>query len=244
MGYIIGTGYHKSKDEFEEFYIKYWLPNTLEYSNPEKVVVINCGSDPIPSTGIDQWINLTHNPGHLIHLRNTRSNDKFSGWLISFINAALYAYSCKCDFIYKEQDCLAFGGWVDRMYQLCGDNNAKLVVGELFDYPNQDMRIELSLMLVKYDYILPLLQDLFSISHPARCMQPERKFMAIKKKSPDMFTELDFGYGGNRPFDVDDEIFYVQKPRWNYKMRKECESYGPVGITKRELEMLKSKGLI
>jgi hypothetical protein len=153
----------------------------------------------------------------------------------------MYAYSCGCDYIYKEQDCLAFGPWIDSIYGKCSRENLKMLTGRLY-HPKKKLHIELSLMFLKYDFIIPFLSQLLAQSTPDIKLRPETKFMNIKDKNPDLVDYLDFDYGGNRPFNPDDECFFIQKPRWD--MNKNCDIPNTYGVPEEELNILREKGLL
>jgi len=243
VSYIIGTGYYNSKDaKFNDalFYKNFWLINTFKYSNPDKIVVINSASDEVLTDNRVEWINLTKNPLHVKDMSNDKS--LFGGWSLSFINSAMYAYSCGCDFIYKEQDCLFFGDVINRIYKNC--EGKKMVTGELIDYPNKDYTIELSLMFLKRDFIPIFLSELMAIDKTdGNEMRPEKKFLIIRDKYPNDIGIIDFGYGGNRPFKKED-VFFVQKPRWDYdnKITYTMEERTPMFRT--DIDNLKNDNLL
>jgi hypothetical protein len=238
MSLIIGTGYWKADQKCEDFYVKHWLPNTLKYADPEKIIVTNSASPPIKSPEIVQWLNLTANPAHGTKLKE---NIQFEGWSLGFIHGALYAHSCHCDYIFKEQDCLAFGPWVERMYAAC--EGKQMVTGELWNHPKRDYTIELSLMLIKYEFIIPFLAQLFADLGMGNKVRPEKKFLTIRDNNPDSIGTIDFGYGGNRPFKCDD-CFYIQKPRWKYETQTRIKTAVGSGIPSDEIAMLQKEKLL
>lgn len=237
MSLIIGSGYFKADQKCEDFFIQHWLPNTLMVKS-DKIFITNCASPQIKTGKNVEWLNLTRNP---VHGKNLKENVQFAGWDLGFIHGALYAYSCKCDYIYKEQDCLAFGNWLEKMYKQC--RGKQMVTGELWNHPKRDYTIELSLILIKYDFIMPFLTQLFAIPGTANKMRPEKKFLIIRDNNPELIGTIDFGYGGNRPFECN-ECFYIQKPRWNYKTQKPIKTEVGSGITIEEIEFLKKKELL
>lgn len=238
--FVIGSGYWKANKKSETFFSKYWMPNTLR-ADPEKIVILNSGSPEINWGEIVQWINLPKNPQHGQVLTKKKIKVQFEGWSLAFIQGAFFAHACGCDYIFKEQDCLAFGPWVEKMYECCKGKQA--VSGQLWKIPNQDYSIELSLMLFKHEYIMPFLSQLFADTGTADKVRPEKKFLTIKEKEPDLWGNLNFGYGGNRPFTVSD-CFYIQKPRWDYKELKDIKT--PIGslVPDDEIDFLKKEGLL
>ncbi len=242
MNYIIGTGYYESSERDVNFYQNIWLPNTLKYSQPEKIVVVNSGSPNRKISDKEVWIDSTINLGHVNDNQGFNQDILFTGWTAGFIQAAMYAYTNKCDFIYKEQDWLAFGNWVRELQETAKTKNKLMLTGELWGY-NHGLVIELSLIYLKYEFIIPFLIELLSIKETDRRLYPETKFVFIRDKLPNLIGTLDFGYAGNRPFNENDETFYIQKPRWWHKERRENAAVH-CGIPDEELKILSDKGLI
>ena len=244
--YVIGTGYYRETDRSATFFRDYWYPNTVKYAKPEHIVVINAASPRVsinyhgPYGPIPIWFDLPVNPQCG---RRLTQDVPFSGWALGFIQGALFAYSCGCDFIYKEQDCLALGPWAERFYDEAGKTNSDLMLGELYDFPTPGY-LEQCLVLLKYDYIMQFLSALLALPQSERKMKPEQKFSAVMKQQPERCDFCTFGFGGNRPFDADDSVFYIQKPRWNYKTKKLIKT--PIGslVPDDELELLREKGLL
>lgn len=216
--YIIGSGYAHNPDDKEDKKFKLnffniWYKNTLKYTNPQKITILNSGINDLPlKNNKIEWINVNDNPGHVHHhmgKKNKNSSIKwnnspfFCGWTYSFIFGAMYAYSLNCDFIYKEQDCLAFGNWIDILYASLG--NKKMITGEC-----KHMPVEQSIFLIKKEYIPEFLYLYTSISKPDYRNLPEWKFFNLIKNNNDM-GYFDLQYGRNRPIDYTKETFYVQQ---------------------------------
>jgi hypothetical protein len=236
-GYIVGTGYFKANQKCEDFFSDCWVPNTLKYASPEKIIVTNSASPEIPTEPLVEWLNLSRNPGHW-----SPTPSRFAGWSFGFIQGALYAYAGDCDYIYKEQDCLAFGNWVEEMQRQCEGKG--MVTGELWEPHVRWVTMELSLIFVKWEFIMPFLTQLFSIEETEDVMRPEKKFLAIRDKNPDSIGAVSFGYGGNRPFNCEDDCFYIQRPRWNYQTKQEIASKPDSGVAQEEIALLQEKGLL
>jgi len=243
--YIIGTGYYEDSEKDMEFYQKYWLPNTLKYSSPQKIVVVNSGSPNRKVSDLENWIDLTTNPGP--HANAPRDQNLLGGWNLGFIQGALYAYSCRCDFIYKEQDCLAFGNWITESQEALETQKKLALVGKLKnwpDFPGSQGDFELCLVYLKFEHIINFLNELFSIPLGDMSCFCEKKFNMIGEKT-NSIGEFGFGYGGNRPFVGTDPTFYIQKPRWWGKVNYVPASHlGGKGIPQEELDILIKTGLL
>lgn len=242
MNFIVGTGYYNYNSGVLDdsiFLRDVWLPNTRKLK-PKRIVIVNSNSEEVDCGEGVEWINLTTNPKHVKDMGVDKS--LFGGWSLSFINSAIYAYSCGCDFIYKEQDCLIFGDVIDRLYKNC--EGKQMVTGELFNYPNKDYTIELSLMLLKRDFIPVFLSELMSINKTdGKEMRPEKKFLVIRDNHPNEIGVIDFGFGGNRPYKKDD-VFYIQKPRWDYNNKITYNMSKRTPMFNKEIGDLKKEGLL
>lgn len=239
--YMIGTGYYESSQRDSDFYKKYWLPNTLKYSSPEKIIIVSAASPNLKKLDIEQWIDLTINPGHTDHMRRTGDMSLLGGWTIGFILGAMYAYSCGCDFIYKEQDCLAFGNWVEEARRELSAKNVKMLMGRIPEY-QQAEGTEVCLVYIERDFIPEFISRLMGINKSDRDYFCEYKFLEIMR-STSAIGYFDFGYGGARPFNDSDSVFFIQKPRWWYIERRE-NPVGHSGVPDSEIEELIKKGLL
>jgi hypothetical protein len=242
--YVVGTGYYHIPDKSSKFFNEYWYPNTLKYFDPKKIVVVNAGAEPPLYSDILEYINFTRNPGHGA-LINKYNNTRLSGWSSGFVMGALYAYFCNCDFIYKEQDALTFGNIVERIYDSKKKTGASIITGNLIDHP---YIYEQSLIYLEYDFILDFIFQYIKIPNPEhnsdKGLRMEKKFKIVEKKDPSKFGMFDFGYGGVRPFNPDDDCFWIQKPRWIWKEKTPIKTEVGSLIPNDELDCLKEKGLI
>ena len=225
--YIIGTGFYSS-GEFDDSFFSIWYKNTYKYANPEEVVVVNSNCKK-PEGAKGTWINLNRNPQHVRDMRD--QSISFGGWSISFIASATVALANNVDFIYKEQDCLAFGNWVHEIYRQAKEENLKMLVG----VKNNPQKVEQSLIYVRKDFVQRFLSELYGIDRSDINMRPEYKFLSIMERFPDSTGFLKIGTGCNRPFDVNKETFYIQRPGIPNDLPR---------IPDYELQLLKSKGLI
>lgn len=226
--YTIITGYWAGKNwrgqdgrEKADFY-KIWEDNTFKYSSPFDVFVIdpNSQEDLLPEK-LDRvkWIRFA-NQGCCLHVHdgdnlNKSYKQKFGGWSLSIMQGMLLAYSNDSDFIYKEQDCLAFNGWVESMYQTLEKKGARMLVGRKQDAAGQ--ALEQSLFIIKHDFILPFLNAYLSLQANDAgegFLRPEGKFEYLRRLLFEKEMQfLDFGFGRTRPeVDFDFSLpYYVQQ---------------------------------
>lgn len=225
MKYIIGTGYFATEEQApakEHFFTRYWWENTQEYTqrdNPHVYIINGGGRYYGPPMG--SWVNLDRNLGHIHHMIHDAANfpGPLCGWSMSVILLALIAYHNRCDLIYKEQDCLAFGPWVDRLYADCEGKN--MVTGQC-----RLMKIEQSLFLIKYEFLLEYVRQYLAFPISDAQHLPEFKFDEMIKNPRNKIGHLSFGYGRDRPIDYNDGVFYLQQ------------------ITAQEIGDLENRGLL
>lgn len=219
MNYMIGTGYYGDKPEHATFFGT-WMQNTLRHTKAvkESIVVVNAASKPVSSLG-GTWLNMRRNYGHV---KQMPKDEKYGGWWTGFMLAAMHAYHHGCDFIYKEQDCLAFGPWVDRLYGDQRSTGAKVLVGK-FDHK---YKVEQSLVLVMRKAIPELIRLYLNIDATDMALRPELKFLRIMKRYPKFMQFMSMGCGRNRPIPYQAPCFYVQK------------------LTAHELRNLQTQGLL
>jgi hypothetical protein len=204
MKYVIGTGYFSPPEETKQRseVFKVWYNNTLKFSNPKKIYVINSNSSCNYLFG--EWINLMDNPGHSLHFKR---RSVYCGMMFSVLVSAMLAYGSDCDLIYKEQDCLCFGNWVDKLYE---DGKGKQIV--LGKYKTSEFKYEISLILLKKEFIPNFLSEIYGYyaNIPGRGIITEKRFEILEKSFNDKIGIISFGYGRRRPININDKVFYVQ----------------------------------
>lgn len=206
MKYTITSGYYaKDGDNYRKEFFEIWYLNTIKHSKPEDIYVFNNSSNPFKGFEFKvNWIDHKYNLGHVCGPNN---GFKFGGWSMSIIQGALIAYSNNTDWIFKEQDCLAFGNWVDDIYIQVNEEKARMIFGKC-----KIMPVEQSLIFVKHDFILDFVTAY--LSHPNTDWEicPEQKFKDLEYKFPKEIKRLRFGYGRDRPYRITDQSWYIQQP--------------------------------
>lgn len=212
--YLIGTGYHrnaglasgeKTGGLAPEHFFDLWLANTERHSAAFTAVMAS-GDGPRPNK-IPlrvKWMDFVSDLGHVHDLNNHRKPYHWCGWSISFVTLALIAYFDESDFIFKESDVLAFGPWVDRMYDEIG--NAGMIFGKAKCMPAVQ-----SLVLCKHEFI-PEFVRLFmgTGSEQIKSNEGELKFARLEQQNPGKFARYSFGVDRDRPLPYDDEVWYAQ----------------------------------
>jgi hypothetical protein len=204
--YHIGTGYHATPGS-DDFFCT-WYKNTLRFSEPKRITVLSDSGSLLPfKSGVMLDLNLDGNLGHFMQLVNGQKAYAINGWSGAIVTLALIAYCDECDFIFKEQDCLAFGPWAEKMYDELG--TAKGIWGSCSFMP-----CEQSLFLVMHDQIPQFVQHYLDGPPQNRSGEfGEDKFKRMEEKYPDQYRRFSFGCGRDRPILWDDPVFYFQQAK-------------------------------
>jgi hypothetical protein len=210
MKYIICTGYFKPPpDRFppypipvEDFY-QLWWENTMKYAKPERVLVLAGGGHSAPNAP-GQWIPLSGDLGHVHDLESGRKPYHWTGWSMTIMSLLLLAYYDECDAIWKEQDVLAFGPWVETMYEEIGDKG--LIYGQAKCMPAVQ-----SIFLCKH-WFIPRFVRMFLGTGSEQYVENEgeRKFQSLGETYPQVFTRYSFGVDRDRPLPFDSKVWYAQ----------------------------------
>lgn len=189
---------------FSDFY-QVWVRNTLRYARPDQIYVINAGAKPIASEhGHPAWIDLTCNIGSSFS-RVVGLDKRIGGWSLGFTLGCLLAFGCNADLIFKEQDCLAFGNWVERLYSDAETHRADLVVGKRGPHG-----CATALMLVRRNFALDVVHTYLGFKPSERELIAEQKFARMLSQF-DNVVETSMGYDRERPVGWNDEAFYLQQ---------------------------------
>jgi hypothetical protein len=223
MKYLITSGYFNKPGSGLDWFFPIWWENTMKANpKPEKAIVISQGGHSILNAP-GEWIKLNGDMQDRLDLEYYAPNQ------IAVCIGALLAWLEGCDFIYKEQDLLAFGPWVERLYSECGKK--KMTFGFLRnnDGSNSGWAAN-SLTLIKHEFCFEFVR-FFLGTEPVResnihSTSSESKFHRLARERPSDVSVYEFGYDRNRPFRIEDEVWTVQK------------------LTGEELVFLKEKGLI
>lgn len=203
MKYLIGSGYHPNSTA--EWFYPIWAANTFQYSNPEQVVVVadSGARSPVEYEAI-QWLAMNGDLGHVYDLLSQRKDYAFCGWSMTVCITALLAYFNECDYIHKEQDCLAFGPWVEQLYE---ESKGK----EVLTGKAEGIICAQSLFWIRHRFI-PEFVRMYLGTGDERLEENlgEVKFKRLEEKYPSDFGRYSFGYDRERPIRYD-HVFYAQK---------------------------------
>lgn len=211
--YVLASGYHWEISRGPDTFFPILVANICKLNPaPSKVIIkADSGARP-PIDGL--WIPATlpfevnyykGDLGNCHMLLNGIKKHAFSGWTGAVCAAALDAYNDEKDFVFFEQDALAFGDIIGQMYAEIKD--AGIIFGKC-DW----MQCEQSLFLVRHFY-LPEFVRLFLGEGPQNCEANlgEQIFMRLARKHTDMWYQFEIPFGRNRPVNFDTPTFYLQK---------------------------------
>lgn len=188
MKYTIGTGYcpsSKTPIPARDFF-SLWYFNTLKHANAQRIVVVGSQGAKAPESleaEHDLFIPIKGDLGHIRHISDGTKSSDWSGWAGGMMLAAMVAYNDETDFIYKEQDCFAWGDWVQQLYDDMGDGQA--VVGRPLAPPHHKLKSSQSLFLVRHAYIWQFVRDyLMEGADNNTTNHGETKFYRMLQKKP------------------------------------------------------------
>lgn len=235
MKYMIGGGYY-SKDPGTSLATQMrdaWNANTIKVS-PHSIIKLAVG-DSLPDASFT--CNLTGNLGHIDDLVVAKTKPhKFCGWSGAMLALAMLAYCDEADFIYKEQDCLAFGEWVMGLYaattpEFDKDDGYKVIFGSCEIQPAAQ-----SLFLVRHEYIPEFVKQYLQAGQDNdEANLPEMKFARLAKEHPKDWRRFEFGFDRDRPKEGLEQFIkdWDGKSPWYIQQ-----------VTAEELEILKAAKLV
>jgi cephalosporin hydroxylase len=148
-----------------------------------------------------RWVRCHKNLGHGGQPIHEVASTPLLGWSMSWIIPAIMAYTDGCDFVYKEQDCLAFGDWLSEI------RRGKFAVGR-----SQTMPCEQSLFFLRHDFILEFIRLYMAISEHDCVVVTEDKFRRIiNDLQTDEVGFHDLPGGRDRPLPLKAPAWYAQR---------------------------------
>ena len=144
---------------------------------------------------------------------------------------AMLAYTDESDFIYVEEDCLAFGPWVDRLYEDMGE--AVMAFGLKHQSPPW-MPCSQSLFIVRHSFIPTFVSTYLRMGRDGDVRTlGEQKFVIMEQQyGPTLIRRMSFGVDRERPIPWGAEVFYFQQPT-----KAELEEAATLGLIELPWEM-------
>jgi hypothetical protein len=202
--YMVVSGYHEFPNTGLGWFHDLWWDTLHRYAKPERVFIVSSGGCKPPNPKGD-WIYLTGDLGGCGALLSGEKPYFTTGCAAVWMIGAWLAYANEMDLIIVEQDCLSFGHWPEVLYSEIGDKGA--IFGKCKTFPASN-----SLFLVRHRF-LPYFVYHFTEQGPENTVQrlSECKFANMVKAYPNDYAWFSFGYDRDRPFNVTDAVFTVQK---------------------------------
>lgn len=181
----------------------------MRYADPEAIYIIGASIQFKQITQVRKlhWINTIGDLGH--HGRSGfPAGQRLGGWSAGLLLGCLICYHDKVDMIYKEQDCLAFGPWVQRLYAEIGAH--PMISGR----PNTGEGghgglTANSLILIRWESLLDFVAKYSGDVRGDADHYPEKKFDDLFAER--FLTRTTMGYDRSRPIGYDDPTFYAQQ---------------------------------
>lgn len=142
------------------------------------------------------------------HFRG-KAEPYLGGWSVAWLLGGWIAYSERKDMLFKEQDCLAFGDWVDHIYGVANERNADVVYGE----GSAGLSCEQSIFLVRWRAIPHFFSAYTAFEEGDGIKMPEDKFeeMAKRPGNPHKMAKFNLPGGRTHPMPTDNKTWYGQQ---------------------------------
>jgi hypothetical protein len=201
---ILGTGYHK-KSGWDDDFAKIWYANQRRYCPfQERIAVLSTGATyPVQASEINVFYGK-----NMGHIGDSPRFHGLAGWSASVLALALLAYNCNEDLIYREQDVLAFGPWLQQAYSDLGD--ADMVFGHKMT-TGPWMPCSQSLFIIRHRFLLDFVARYIALGDDSLEFCPEHRFCSLEEQEPERFRRLSFGPERERPLPYDAPVWYAQQ---------------------------------
>ncbi len=215
MRYLIGSSFFdggKNGPEFRRDFARLWSANVAkQIPAPSRIVIVADGGSKRPPVGWNtDVIHLTGDAGNCDQLVKGERPNEYSGWSSNMAAVAMLAYADMANFVYWEEDCLAFGDVIGQLYRDMGD--ADMAFGAKMTSAPW-MPCAQSLFIVRHRMIPRFVATYLSLGGERdRNNLGEHKFCKMEK----LFgfphcKRLSFGVDRERPIPWDAPVFYAQQ---------------------------------
>lgn len=214
--YLLGSGFYDGAGSGSRWFLEnLWYPNVMSMAGtewaPERVAIIGVGGSKVdvresalPLTVVELGGNLGH-VHQLIGKSLPAKSHSFCGWSSAILTLAMMAYTNECDFIFLEQDALAFGPWVKQLYSSMQCQGKLMMYGK-----SKTMPCAQSLFIIRHAFISGFVQSYLTLPSD-KTMLPEQKFRELENLSQGFIGRFSFGYDRDRPINYDAPVWYGQK---------------------------------
>lgn len=206
---IVSGFFGRVNDPWAEWFYHVWAQNLWDHARPipTRIFIVRNGQVAVPpgnDYGIEP-IEFDADPGSCNEILHGKVENFMPTCPAVWMAGAWLCYLNNADFIYLEQDVLAFGPWVQRMYEDLGEK--KVIFGR-----NRMQGAATALFLVKRDYIPQFVHAYLSEGPETHINRiPETKFLRMEGRHPEAYCRYSFGYDKDRPFNPKDRVWMAQK---------------------------------
>lgn len=216
---IISGYYERPGERWAQFFHKLWFDTLMRFAKPDRTVIIS-SADQVVRQPRGEWIVMGGDLGNCDAVLYGRKPYFMPACPAVWMAGAWLAYLNGTDMIALEQDALAFGPWVAKLYAELGDRQA------IFGHTRMH-GVSTSLFLVRHKFLPQFVRDYLSEGPETHINRiAEAKVLRMVTRWPELYGQYSFGYCKDRPFNPHDEVFFAQK------------------FTRNELLWLESLGLI
>lgn len=214
---------------------EHWYKSIKRNASPERIYIVDSNS-PVKPNFDDEiiFVTLNENGGHATNL-----NGKYCGWMRSVMHSMSYAQNCNCDYyVYIEQDVLIQGENIIENY--IENMNKPYMFGKCNDYKNPLQQSFFIVKKDNIDVFLSRIYQItysdneispekkFALAtSPLFPFIPQVLFAKTNFKSKFLnritwrlqnmaakflgsYNYLPFGFGRDRPLDMNNKYFYFQ----------------------------------
>ncbi len=196
---LIGTGFFSTVEDHDKklgLFVDWWRNTTKAAGN-----IVAVDNSEFPLSDVFKGVRIIRNRRNLGHAcAQCVKGGPLLGWSMSWIQPALIAYAEGCNFIYKEQDCFAFGDWIKE-----------IDTGGMSFGLNKTVDCEQSLFFIRHEFILTSIRYYMAISRPDWEMLPESKFARMRQVNPYQISFHNLPGGRDRPLPDTSKPFYAQR---------------------------------
>jgi hypothetical protein len=198
---MIVSGYHPYPGS--EWFAKVWWKQLCK-TTTRRAVILSAYPSPVETTSLE-WILLRGDLGNCGQLLRREKPHYLPECPAVWLAGMWLAYLAEQDFIYLEQDALAFGGWIEALYSEIGHRQALFGKSAIHGTAT-------SLFIIRHAFIPQFCREyLFEGPEDHRNRIPELKVNRIIQRNPDDMGYYSFGHDTSRPIDTTQPAFFAQK---------------------------------
>ena len=211
MKYLLGSGFFNSSFMAvpPQEMAKAWLACIRKHADPPPArIVIVTAAGHTPDIGTHPDVTVIKCDGNLGNLAAGTMKHAFAGWMAPVMITAMIAYNEELDYVFQEQDCLAFGPYITRGFSDIGDG--QMALGRPLMQMGQPATQ--SLFFIRHAYIWQFARDYLTLGpDDNEWNQGEKKFARLRANNPTAVRVLSFGSDRDRPIPWHEPVVAAQQ---------------------------------